>query len=57
MSFRNGFRKTISAVAKEGTLPQVRISGLEEMAAERRRMVAAVVETASCCFQLTRRMT
>jgi hypothetical protein len=37
-----GFSKTISAVAKEGTMPQVRISGLEEMAAEGRRMVAAV---------------
>jgi hypothetical protein len=52
-----GFSKTISAVAKEGTMPQVRISGWEEMAAERRRMVTAVVETASCYFQLTRRMT
>ena len=28
-----GFSKTISAVAKEGTMPLVRISGLEEMAA------------------------
>jgi hypothetical protein len=38
-------------------MPLVRISVLEEMAAERRRMVAAAVETASSCFQLTRRMT
>jgi hypothetical protein len=38
-------------------MPLVRISVLEERAAERRRIIAAAVETTLSCFQLTRRMT